>query len=330
MEKKKAIWLVFGVVAGLLIVSWANAMTVSAGPALQIGTPRPTLTPIIEPPSSSGQPARLHGSIFDWGQGFMPAGVNVSLRGDGWEIWSQTDESGQYHFYSVGNEVAVMNVIIPENRPDLRALTLDAPVRVNAAGELIVNLALYPQGLTPDAIVHARMSASTAQAGPGDAVSFEIVVENVWDDGIHQVIVADMLPGGLTYVQASASQGEVVWDRGLLWVTLGSLGAGESATVRVEATVNENALDAAQIINRATVYNSENTAIQTQAALDVLAPAVKAAAEPEEPPVEETVADPDAPPVELLPVTGIKTVLPLAVLALIGLLVGAWYLRKNA
>lgn len=317
MEKRKTMWVVLGVVAGLLIISWANAATVSAGPAAQISTPRPTLTPIIEPSGSPGQPARLHGSIFDWGKGFMPAGVNVSLRGDGWEIWSQTDDSGQYHFYSIGNEVAVLNVIIPENRPDLRALTLDAPVRTNAAGELIVNLALYPEGLSPDAIVHAKMSASTAQVKAGDPVSFEIVVENVWDNGIHQVVVADMLPASLTYVEATTSQGEVTWDRGLLWATLGPIGAGESATVLIKATVGENALDGAQIINRVTVYNSENTAIQTQAALNVVAPVVQAT------------VDPNAPPTELLPVTGVATVLPLAGLALIGLLLGARHLRKN-
>ncbi|MBN1937856.1 MAG: DUF11 domain-containing protein [Anaerolineae bacterium] len=317
MERKKTGWVALGVVMGIFIISWANAATVSAEPPAQISTPRPTLTPIIEPAGSPGQPARLHGSIFDWGKGFMPAGVHVALRGDGWEIWSETDESGQYHFFSIGNEVALLNVIVPENRPELRTLTQDVPVRVNVNGELIVNMALYPEGPVPAPIVKVTMTASTAQARPGDEVSFAITVENAWDSGVNQVIVADMLPAGLTYVEATTEQGEVTWDRGLLWVTLNPLAAGGSALVTVKARVAEDASEGTHIVNRVSVHYSENVTVQAQAALDVAAPVIQVA------------VDQNGKPVELLPVTGVATVLPIAGLALVGVLFGVRRLRQK-
>lgn len=321
MRKNKVIWVTLGIWAGILLVVWANTAAVSAEPLLQISTPRPTITPIIEQPPSAmnGRPPRLHGSIFDWGKGFMPAGVYVTLRGDGWEMWSETDGEGVYRFYNIGNEVAVMNVNIPENRPDLRPLAIDAPVRTNAAGELIVNLALYPKDITPDPIVRVRVTASATQVRPGDQVSFDIVVQDVWNDGVHQVIVADLLPAGLSYVEATASQGEVVWDRGLVWATLGVLAPGESATVKIKATVAQDVADGTQIVNRVTAYNSENAAVQDQVTLQVSAPTQ---ANPQDvASATETV--------ELLPVTGIGAALPLAGLALFGVLLGVRRLRKR-
>ncbi len=249
----------------------------------------------------------------------MPAGVYVTLRGDGWEMWSMTDDSGAYHFYNVGNEVAVLNVTIPENRPDLRALTVDAPVRISAVGELIVNLALHPQDLLPEPIVRVQMSASATQVHPGDTVSFDVVVKNVWKNGVHQVIVADMLPDGLTFVDATTDQGEVIWDRGLLWVTLRPLGAGESATVQIIATVAQDIADGTEIVNRVTVYNSENVAVRAEAALKVAAPVASAA----------QTGGSETETVELLPVTGFGAVLPLAGLTLFGVLLGVRRLRKR-
>jgi uncharacterized repeat protein (TIGR01451 family) len=200
----------------------------------------------------------------------MPAGVKVVLRGNGWEIPVETDEFGEYRFDYIGNEVAFLDAVIPSNRPDLYLPTTHLPVRTRVDGSLIVNIAFYPKGVTPGSLIQIDMTSSATEVAQDENVSFTITVTNHWYKGVNQVVVADYLPEGLTYVHATSSQGQVTWDRGLVWAPLGYLAAGRSATVTILATVNHDVRRGTTILNRATAYHGENVAVQREVPVKVV------------------------------------------------------------
>jgi uncharacterized repeat protein (TIGR01451 family) len=236
----------------------------------------------------------------------MPSGVKVVLRGDGWEIPVETNKAGEYRYQQIGNEVAFLNAIVPSDREDLRPLTTDLPVRTQVDRELIVNMAFYAEGATPDSLIDVEMVASAVEAEQNGMVSFTITVHNRWEEGMNQVIVADYMPDGLTYVQSTASQGDVTWENGLVWASLGHLASDASATVTIMAKIASDAQAGTTILNRAAVYHSENVAVQAEASLGVVKK-----------------------PNGVLPVTGTSSLIPLvAGILLIGLLLGSRKLHR--
>ena len=146
------------------------------------------------------------------------------------------------------------------------------------------------------------LTESEAQANQKPQLEIEVVIRE------NQVIVADYLPEGLTFVQASASQGEVVYDRGLVWAELGSMAAGESATVTVMAKVGADIEPGTTILNKVAAYHSENAAVQNEAAITVVQ--------------RRRTTD-------VLPVTGVSPALPMAGVLLTGLLFGVRRLRRG-
>lgn len=309
MKRVPIAWMLATALALLLLTAlWGMAIPVSAGPNVQLTlTPRPKLTPV--PGNSSvesvSHPPHLLGSVLDWGKGNMPAGVKVTLRGDDWEIPVETDSSGEYLFQDVGNEVALLNAVIPDGRGDLLPLAVDLPVRVQVGKQLVVNLAFVPQGSAPNTLVGLSVAASPATAEPNTNVTYAITVANRWDNGINQVIVADKLPEGLGYVMASASQGEVTYDRGLVWASVGSLAPGSSATVTIVAKVDPQALPEAKIVNRIAAYHSENAAVQAETTITVTQEGQ-----------------------HFLPVTGNSYLIPVAGLLMAAVLFGARSMRR--
>jgi uncharacterized repeat protein (TIGR01451 family) len=249
----------------------------------------------------------LHGTIFDWGKGNMPAGVHIVLSGDGWEIPVQTNKSGEYVYQDVGNEVAFLDVLVPDDRQDLLPLTSGLPVRIQFDGELVVNVALYPEGTEPDPLLSLEIVASSPEAAGDEKVSYTITVVNRWDQGVNQVIVADYLPEGLSYVQATASQGSVLYDRGLVWAELGPMAPDSSASVTVMTEVGADVAPGTTILNRAAAYHSENAAVQGEASVVV---------------VERNN--------HVLPVTGLKPVLPLAGIFMVVVVFCVYRLRRSA
>jgi uncharacterized repeat protein (TIGR01451 family) len=118
--------------------------------------------------------------------------------------------------------------------------------------------------------VDAEMVASATEVEQDDMVSFTITMHNRWDEGINQVIVADYMPEGLTFVQSTASQGEVIWEDGLVWASVGTLPADTSATVTIMAKVDPEVENGTTILNRAAVYHSQNVAVQTEASVEIV------------------------------------------------------------
>jgi uncharacterized repeat protein (TIGR01451 family) len=304
MDQRQGAMLLAVGVALLVCVALAwSAVPVAAGPVAQVTiTPRPKLTPTPGVSETKVQSARhtprLHGTVLDWGKGNMPAGVQVVLSGSGWSVPVETDAAGEYVFRDMGNEVAFLNAVVPDDRGELVPLAVDLPVRIDVNGELVVNLAFYPEDLAPDPLIHMEVVSSSPEAAPDENVSFVITVVNDWSEGINQVIVADYLPDGLIYGSASASQGSVVFDRGLVWAELGPMAPGSSATVTIIVKVSADAEPGTLFANAAAAYHSENAAVQQEVSLRV---------------VEHSNG--------VLPVTGLTSTLPIAGAFLVGLLI---------
>ena len=305
-------------VLALVALGW-HTMPVAAGPVAQVTlTPRPTFTPIISPtpthtpaPTSSGgasssHPPRLRGTIFDWGKGNMPAGVKVVLRGDGWEVPVQTGETGEYIFQDIGNEVAFLSAFVPDDRGDLVSMVADLPVRIDVERELIVNVAFYPKSISADPLLQIKIVPSSLEVAGDENLSYTITVINNWEEGINQVIVADYLPDGLSYINGTASQGSVLFDRGLVWVDLGPVAGGGSATVTIVTKVNGEVEPGAVILNKAAAYHSENAAVQNEVSVTV---------------VKHSNG--------ILPVTGLTPTLPVIGVSLVGLLFLVRRLRRG-
>ena len=87
---------------------------------------------------------------------------------------------------------------------------------------------------------------------PGEAARYTLTVDNYGPSDAHDVTVTDDLPAGLTYVNASPSQGSpCTYASGKVTCALGTLPAGAGATVTVNVTVD--ALTAGTVTNTATV-----------------------------------------------------------------------------
>jgi uncharacterized repeat protein (TIGR01451 family) len=235
----------------------------------------------------------------------MPAGVQIILSGDGWQVPAETNEFGEYAFVDLGNEVAFLSAIVPDDRGDLVLLTSELPVRIDANGELIVNLALYPKDLEPDPLIGLEILSSSPEVQPEENISYSVRAVNNWDQGINQVIVADYLPEGLTYVSATTSQGSVIFDRGLVWADLGPMASEDAATLTIVAKVDPGVESDTVLVNKVAAYHSENAAVSAETSVTV---------------VEQSKG--------VLPVTGFAPGLPLALVFLAGLLLSTLRWRR--
>ncbi|RFS18750.1 DUF11 domain-containing protein, partial [Chitinophaga silvatica] len=94
-------------------------------------------------------------------------------------------------------------------------------------------------------------SISNNKPGTGDIVSFKVVVTNNGPSKATNVVVTDVMQNGFTYQQSTADKGNFIANTGI-W-TIGTLNAGESATLQVDVRVNTTGI----YTNSATVKGNE-------------------------------------------------------------------------
>ena len=99
------------------------------------------------------------------------------------------------------------------------------------------NQAIEPSTVNEEADLRLSKSASPATATPGSSLSYEIVVTNDGPSDAQSVQVIDGLPPELSGVSFSASQGSCVGPV----CNLGTIAAGDTATISVIGTVAANA-----------------------------------------------------------------------------------------
>ena len=109
------------------------------------------------------------------------------------------------------------------------------------------NTATVETTLNRNADVAIRKSVSPASVLVGQPTTFTVVVTNHGPARVTGLVVQDLLPAGLSFVSASASQGSYADATGA-W-TIGTLLNAQSATLTLEATVTV----AGAITNRALV-----------------------------------------------------------------------------
>ena len=90
----------------------------------------------------------------------------------------------------------------------------------------------------------------------GSNLVYTISVSNQGPSDAQSVVVTDVLPVGLAYVSATASQGSCVEVAGTVTCALGTVADGVSATITVNVDVDPDLADGSSIMNTATVASS--------------------------------------------------------------------------
>jgi uncharacterized repeat protein (TIGR01451 family) len=136
-------------------------------------------------------------------------------------------------------------------------LTINATVNAGTTGLTITNTAtitavdqpdpdpgddsdsvdIYPGGAVPqEADLNVMKDVDNDHPREGDTVNYTVTVANSGPDDATGVQVSDSLPGGITYVSHSASQGTYTSGTGVWYI--GNLADGSSAVLTITATVN--------------------------------------------------------------------------------------------
>ncbi|MCU0877558.1 MAG: SpaA isopeptide-forming pilin-related protein [Pirellulaceae bacterium] len=121
-------------------------------------------------------------------------------------------------------EVTAADSIDPDSTPD------------DGAGD---DFATATIDVNPAADLALTMTASDNTPNLGENVTFTLTLANGGPDAATGVAVTDLLPAGLTFVSANASQGSYVAATGL-W-TVGTVNSGANATLAIVATVTSGA-----------------------------------------------------------------------------------------
>lgn len=98
-----------------------------------------------------------------------------------------------------------------------------------------------------------QKTANVTQARPGSPVAFSLTATNLGPAAADDVVVVDTLPAEFEFVGASASQGSFTFDAGANAVTfnLGTLGAGQSASMSIQTRIRAGAQPPLTLLNLA-------------------------------------------------------------------------------
>jgi uncharacterized repeat protein (TIGR01451 family) len=109
--------------------------------------------------------------------------------------------------------------------------------------------------VTPVADLRIAKTDSADPVIAGGTMSYTLTVTNDGPSAATNVVVTDVLPAGLTFNSATASQGTVANASGTVTANLGNLANGASATVTINVTVSPTATGT--ISNTATVTGTQ-------------------------------------------------------------------------
>ncbi|HRK73294.1 MAG TPA: DUF11 domain-containing protein, partial [Rhodothermales bacterium] len=176
----------------------------------------------------------------------LQASPMVGTYASGTGIWTIGDLAvGQTAILQIAARVNATSAAIT-NTASVTAVTQTETITSNNTASATL-LATNPADL--------RVAKTVSNLVPniGDTVTFTVVVSNYGPNDASAVVVNDLLPAGLTYRQASATQGTYVSGTGV-W-TVGALPTGQSAMLQIAATVASSG----SLSNTATVSNSPET-----------------------------------------------------------------------
>jgi len=131
---------------------------------------------------------------------------------------------------------ATVTVVVSANQPGW--MTDNGWVSVNPPGNWQHHRAVtvYVHRVSPN--VDLKLTGTSGTVDPGQQVSYTAIIMNGGNGAAPTVAFQDLLPGKATLVSTSPSQGTCTGDPVVL-CSLGSLGAGASATVTIVVTLNQ-------------------------------------------------------------------------------------------
>jgi uncharacterized repeat protein (TIGR01451 family) len=216
---------------------------------------------------------------------------------------------------------AAVNASVPAGTVLTNTATVTAATTDPAPGN---NSATATATVTSGALVSGTKTVGAGTHTPGSALTYTVVLTNSGtgaqgDNPGNEFI--DVLPAGLTLVGASATSGTATTDVGTRTVTWnGSIPAGGSVTITINATIDANVAPGTTLTNQGTfAYDADgNGTNEASGMTDDPAPA--GTADPTSFQVAPGVAPPPVPTLD-----GIG----LMVLALLLALGGAWTVRRR-
>ncbi len=166
-----------------------------------------------------------------------PGGVTTTrgtVSGDTWTLGSMAN--GATETMTVTATVDAATAIT--NTATVTSTSLDGN-NTNDSAAATVNV--------PDADVRIRKTVNDQSPSLGDTVTYTLTVTNNGPDTACNVVIHDSLPAGLTFVSSTPAMDATPGE----W-TIGDLADGATATVEIQATVD----DTTQITNTATVTSA--------------------------------------------------------------------------
>jgi uncharacterized repeat protein (TIGR01451 family) len=112
------------------------------------------------------------------------------------------------------------------------------------------------------------MKPSALKVNPGEEVQFVVDVKNAMPHTVHEVMVTDLLPQGLTPTYIESSTG-TPWIGGqFAAASIGSLDQNQGAVVTITAQLAADAAPDRAITTRANVIYQESVALQASATIN--------------------------------------------------------------
>jgi uncharacterized repeat protein (TIGR01451 family) len=146
------------------------------------------------------------------------------------------------------------------------------------------DLAVGPGSPPPATDLAVGVVASPTSVGIGGQVTYTVTVTNKGTASDTNVVLTDTLPGGVTFISATPSQGTASQQAGTVTAGLGSLAGGASATVTivVQSTAGGTLTDDASVTGDLTdVDLSNNSASASATAIAITDLSVTLAASPD-------------------------------------------------
>ncbi len=160
------------------------------------------------------------------------SGTNWSCSALGQDVTCiHTNDGG----LAAGASLPVITLIVDVGNAAAPSVANTASV-ANANDTVSTNNQFTDIATVNSADIQVTKTVSNNNPSEGDAISFTIVAANLGPSDASSVEVTDLLPPGLTYVSASATQGSYTPGTGV-WV-VGGLPNATSATLTIHATVD--------------------------------------------------------------------------------------------
>ena len=148
----------------------------------------------------------VKGMVVNWAYR-NEADFPVNLSGGGWSVEAKTDGNAQFAFQTLGEGVAVLNPIIAKGS-GLHPMTVDLAFPVSGPADRTINVGLYGGSQYPTGLpMSIQMKPSAPRVDPGGEVQFVVDVKNEMPHTVHEVMVTDLMPDGLTPTYIESTNG---------------------------------------------------------------------------------------------------------------------------